>query len=420
MTLMPLKKIQSNARAYFSKNGWPAPHDEEWKYTSTKELKELNLSPNLLGKQKPQVNEKHIFPLLPKNFYNLVFVNGQFIETLSNVEKHKEFFEVSFFAEGNVKLSSILAKFRNERKNLGGVEQDSLEAMNSIFSETGVIICVKANCRLNKPIHIFHYVDQNLTASYIKNYVICESQSKTTLIESYTGAKEAICFSNAVTEIILQESSQMNYIRAQEESISSFNYGRTRFYLKKNSSLESLAYSTGAKLARHNLDVYLTGAQASARINGIYLASGHQHIDNHTLIDHACGECISSQLYKGLLSGEARAVFDGKVQIRRNSQKAFSEQLNKTLLLSSKAEIDSKPQLQIFADDVKATHGSTVGQLNPDEIFYFLSRAIPRQTAVEILSLGFVSDPIFQVSDKKIQAWLYSKLAKVFQDRKNL
>lgn len=415
MILDPLQKIRNNARVYFKKNGWPTPQNEEWKYTNVKVLKDLNFIPASVKEKKP-IN--YIQSLLPKNCYNLVFVNGVFSEEMSNLQVLKKKIEISFLSEGSAEFADLWLKFKNERKSVGKIEQDSLEALNSIFARTGVLIRIRANNSLDKPVHIFHYADQKLTASYIKNFIICEPNSCITFIESYGGSD--ICFTNAVTEFILKDSSKVNYVRVQEESLKAYNYGRTRFYLKENSSLESLAYSTGAKLARHNLDVYLNGAQASARVNGVYLVSEQQHIDNHTLIDHTHGHCVSSQLYKGILSGEARAVFDGKVHIRQNSQKAFSEQLNNTLLLSSKAEIDSKPQLQIYADDVKATHGSTVGQLNPEEIFYFLSRAISQQTAIEMLSLGFVSDSLFQISDKNIQNWLYSKLITVFRGWKNL
>ncbi|MNT16613.1 FeS cluster assembly protein SufD [compost metagenome] len=178
--------------------------------------------------------------------------------------------------------------------------------------------------------------------------------------------------------------------------------------------MQSLAFSTGASLSRHTLEVSLKGEGSNSEILGVYAGRANQHIDNTTLIDHAVGACNTNQLYKGILDDSARSAFCGKVLIQKNAQKADSAQLNNNLLLSSKAEADSKPMLEIYADDVKAAHGSTVGQLDKEELFYLLSRAIPKDKAISMLSYGFLSEVIYKLNDESIQKWLSKHLDATF------
>ena len=211
----------------------------------------------------------------------------------------------------------------------------------------------------------------------------------------------------------------MNYIRIQEQGPAAIHIGRSRIYLEESSHLEAFSYATGASVCRHNLEVHCVGEQAFAQVNGLTLGSGSQHHDNRTLIDHAVGHCTTTQHYKSILDGQSRAVFNGQVLIREDAQKASSEQLNNNLVLSAQAEADTKPELMIYADDVKASHGSTVGQLNSDELFYFLSRAIPREKALEMLSLGFVQDLIDRLSNEQVRSWLSAQLLAAYQKMKD-
>ncbi|RYZ67219.1 MAG: SufD family Fe-S cluster assembly protein, partial [Proteobacteria bacterium] len=220
------------------------------------------------------------------------------------------------------------------------------------------------------------------------------------------------------TEVKVGESAKLAYVRVQGESHEAVNVGRTNFELCKFSQLHSLAFSTGAQLSRHNLVVNLTATDASAIVDGLYVVRGEQHVDNTTVIDHIVGACTTSQHYKGILADTSRAVFNGKVAIQPNAQKANSEQLNNNLLLSRYAEADSKPQLAIYADDVKAAHGSTVGQLNREELFYLESRAIPPSVAIPMMSFGYVSELIYKLEDEFLQSWLNQELREAFSGLK--
>jgi Fe-S cluster assembly protein SufD len=293
-----------------------------------------------------------------------------------------------------------------------------MEALNSAFAQSGIVIEIPTEIALNKPLQVL-YVQGTEKAAYPKTLVKVGARSQLSLIETYTSyGEDQKSLTSSVTEIVVEPSAKLEYTRVQSEGSLATHIGCTRLFLEKGSSAECLSYATGAALNRHNFDVYCIGQESSAQVNGLTLGSGEQHHDNHTLIDHMVGHCTTAQLYKSILDGKSRAVFNGRVQIRENAQKASSEQLNNNLLLTSQAEADSKPELGIYADDVKATHGSTVGQLNADEVFYFMSRAIPREKAVEMLSLGFVNDLIDRVSNESIRVWLSEHLAQAYRQMK--
>ncbi len=203
----------------------------------------------------------------------------------------------------------------------------------------------------------------------------------------------------------------------QNESKQAYHISRTQIFLEEFANLHSYSHQSGAILGRNNLDVYHIGKNSTSVVDGTYLCSKNQVIDNHTKIDHVVGDCQSSQLYKGIIQDQARAVFNGQVVIRHGSQKASSEQLNKNLLLSSEAEVDSKPELAIYADDVKATHGSTIGQLNEEEIFYFESRAISRAKAIQLLSKGFIFEVAIKFAHPTILKWLQKNLEQIVKDQ---
>ncbi|MGE0632782.1 MAG: Fe-S cluster assembly protein SufD, partial [Pseudobdellovibrionaceae bacterium] len=223
--------------------------------------------------------------------------------------------------------------------------------------------------------------------------------------ETYAGNSSSY-FLNGVIEITVGSSAKVEYCRLQAESNLAFHVWRTQVSLAENSQFSTLNVSVGARLQRHNFSLALKGSGAHANIWGLGVLSGDQHSDSHTLVDHQVGDCTTEQVYKSILNGSSRAVFDGRILIRKNSQKANSSQMNHNLLLSQNAEADSKPQLEIYADDVKATHGSTTGQINNEELFYLQSRGIDKETGVQMLSRGFAYDLIYKVQNEQIRAYV--------------
>jgi Fe-S cluster assembly protein SufD len=410
----PWAGIRQNGFRYFEAKGLPSKLDEAWHYTSLKNLPQDLLLPQEMKKvSAPKDLKSDLKTYLNPDFHNLVFLNGQLVEELSDL---KALSKIQVVGLNQVAQTSTFRAIRKARKLIQPLRQDAMEALNSAFAQSGIVIEIPKEFYLAKPVQVL-YVQNSERAAYPKTLVKVGVRSKLSLIETYIGGDQK-SLTSAVTEIVVEPSAKLEYSRIQSEGSQTTHVGCSRIFLKKQASMEALTYATGAALNRHNMDVYCMGFESSAQINGLTLGAAEQHHDNHTLIDHVVGHCTTTQLYKSVLDGKSRAVFTGRVQIRENAQKASSEQLNKNLLLSSNAEADSKPELGIYADDVKATHGSTVGQLNSDELFYFMSRAIPADKAVEMLSLGFVHDLIDRVSNEQIREWLSQHLTQSYRQMK--
>jgi Fe-S cluster assembly protein SufD len=378
--------------------GFPSRQDEDWHYTSVKSLadKAFNLgSSSALNHDQLQSIQTQLSPQMT----NLVFVNAQLDRTLS--------------ADLPPNLSWTL------ESNTSSEFEDSFEALNAVYLQQFFSLKVAAETAVEKPVH-FVFVNTGRAGSmtHPRLKVVVGSRSVFRMIETYISLDSGPAFTNSVVDVYVGESAKMTYIRSQGESLESSHIGRTRLHVAANATLESLALTTGAALSRHSLRVSLNGPGSNSEILGLYATKAHQHLDNTSWIDHNVGECNSNQLYKGILDDESRAVFCGQVYIAKNAQKANSTQLNNNLLLSSKAEANSKPCLKIYADDVKAAHGSTVGQLNKEELFYMQSRAISKEQAIPLLALGFLSEVIYKISDESLQKWLVQRLEKTFADIK--
>lgn len=409
----PWGLIRQNGFRYFEAKGLPTKADEAWHYTSLKNLPADLLLPQDAKAAVPKNLKSNLESYLNPQFFHLVFFNGNLVESLSDLSALKK---IKVVGLEQVAQTTTLKSIRAARKSVQTLRQDSMEALNSAFAQNGIVIEVPKEFYLSKPLQVL-YVQSSEKAAYPKTLVKVGSRAKLSLIETYVGGEQK-SLTSAVTEIVVEPSAKLEYTRVQSEGLQATHVGCTRIFVKQHAHVEALSYATGAALNRHNFDVYCVGAESSAQVNGLTLGAQEQHHDNHTLIDHVVGHCTTTQLYKSILDGKSRVVFSGRVQIRENAQKASSEQLNNNLLLTSQAEADSKPELGIYADDVKATHGSTVGQLNADEIFYFMSRAIPREKAVEMLSLGFVNDLIDRISNEEVRAWLSELLAQTYRQMK--
>lgn len=382
------------ALEYIRTQGLPTRQNEDWKYTSLKFLTEKDYTPVTLLKIKSSHEDlAAVQKVFSPDFINIVFFNGVFDKTISqNLPAGIDLIEI------NVEKTHFI---------------DGVEALNALYTPRAYSLVVKKESSHTKPINLIFWSQGELAlvCSFLK--ISVETRAQAQFLMSHQGDHSAYV-SNSVTEMNIAESAKVSIVKIQEENISARHIGLTRIHVSKSAELESMVFSTGAKLSRHTLEVLMTGEGGTAHVHGAYAVVGDQHVDNNTTIDHVVGHCNTYQLYKGLLDGESRAVFNGKVLIRRNAQKANSEQLNNNLLLSRKAEADSKPMLQIDADDVKAAHGSTVGQMNKEELFYLLSRAIPKSKAITMLSYGFLSEVLERIANDEVKEWLKIKLDKAF------
>jgi Fe-S cluster assembly protein SufD len=398
-----VKSLRAKAVEFLNARGLPTRKEEEWKYTSVKVLNEETFQPATLEAPQPSHETlKNIRAKLNPAFTHIVFHNGIFNKTMSSVEDLPS--GVTFKEQSSAKAGENF--------------EDSFEALNAAYFVRDYLLEVAPETGVPKPIHFIFYTSAEDGVAVMTNPRITLQVgrgSSLTLIESYYGQSEARYFTNSQTQVYLAESAKAVYVRVQGEGLRAVNIGRTSFHLGPASHLHSLAFSTGAALSRHNLVLNLTSPEAFAVVDGVYVVRGSQHVDNTTVIDHQVGACNTSQHYKGILADQSRAVFNGKVAIQRGAQKANSEQLNNNLLLSREAEADSKPQLEIYADDVKAGHGSTVGQMDREELFYLESRGISPHLAIPMMSFGFVSELVYKLENEALQNWLNQELRDAFK-----
>ncbi len=381
--------IRQKAFDYFKSQGVPTRKDENFKYTSLQFLNKLEFSAQASSLQKYQPNIKNF---LEPNFYHLIFFNGVFQADLSS--------QIPDFKIGPLDLKAD--KY-----------DDSLMALNWALTEYPIRLEVPSGKIVDKPVQILFYSAGAVISSPHLQLIVGE-KSRITVVEHYAG--EGTSVTNAFVSVVAKSASHLTYVHCQEQDSTAHHLARTQFEVYQDAHVETLSYSAGALVARHSQKISLKGQGAFVKSLGLYVVAEHQHSDHSGLIDHEVGACTSYQIYKGLLKDNSRAVFNGKVLIRKDSQKAFSEQSNKNLLLSNDAEVDSKPQLEIYADDVQARHGSTVGQLDPEQLFYLNSRGISSTKALPMLSYGFLSDVIYQIENEKVVQWLTPRLQKVLQN----
>jgi Fe-S cluster assembly protein SufD len=322
----------------------------------------------------------------------LVFVNGVFAKGLSALSAIPSGVTVSNFADTEQKLLSQYLATQID------YHTDAFSALNTAFAGDGAFVLIPRGKVIEAPIHLLFLTTEANTVSHPRIVVVAEEGSVATLIESYVAPNDdAIYFTNAVAEVIVHQGANLTHYRLQEESTNAFHLATTQVQQDSKSIYSSYAISLGGDIARHTLNAKLDGEHSESTIDGLYVVTGNQHCDNHTTIDHAQPHSNSHQLYKGILDEKARAVFNGKIFVREGALLTDAKQLNKNLLLSANAHVDTKPQLEIFADDVKCSHGATVGQLEEDELFYLRSRGLKTETARALLTYGFAEDVISKI-----------------------
>jgi len=394
-----VNKLRLTGISRFNELGIPTVKDEEWKYT--------NLAP--LAKHTFELSTDHkLIEMEAFNAYrnvsdiNIVFVNGSLSPQLSNINKIPKGITISTISEA---IANNIANIENFLTKYNSTNKTAFVGLNEALYETGTYIGVEQKVVHKGLIHIIHVTssNNNNTISIPRTLITLNKSSEITVLESHVAFNDQITyFTNALTDIFIEENATMHYCKAQKESFNAFHIGQTRVWQERNSNYDGFTLTTGSKLTRNDLNVVLNGEGADATLNALYSIYGKQHVDNHTSVDHSVPNCTSNQLYKGILNNESRAVFNGKVFVRPIAQQTNSYQLNKNLLLGDKCRVDTKPQLEIFADDVRCTHGATIGQLDENEMFYLQTRCIPRNMATKMLVHGFVNDLFSTIKNKSI------------------
>src|SRR6185295_1756078 len=279
-------------------------------------------------------------------------------------------------------------------------------ALNTAFIDRGAFIYIPKGVTVEVPIHLLFVAQSEKTANFPRVLIVAEENSSATILENYVSVEEARYLTSPVVEVVLAEGARLEHYKVQRESIEAFHVATTAVGLGRNSSYDTTTITFGAKLSRHDIVVTMDHEGAECWVDGLYLVTGDQHADTHSVIDHRQPNCTSHQLYKGILDGKSRAVFNGKVFVRHNAQKTDAMQTNKNLLLSNDARVDTKPQLEILADDVKCAHGAAVGQIDEEELFYLETRGIHPDLGRNLLTYGFAEEVIAKIKLDSIRQQL--------------
>lgn len=388
----------------------PTVKDEEWKYTDiSKVLKQKYYIVDRLE----DANLAELNKVYNKDEINIVFVNGVFSPELSI--SNNVFMGCNIMSwHDAVKQEDPNFKIFLEKEY--SEKDDYFVAMNKAYADDGVYLRIPNNTVFDKLIHII-FISVSDTESVIpmpRVLVSVGNSSEVSIQESYLGGNSSCYFNNAFSSLSLGKDSKVYFCKALNESPQSIHYSKTKVLLENESVFDSLSVTTGGNFVRNEMDIVMKGTGASATVNGFNYARNKQHIDSHTSIRHEAPECSSNQLCKYILDDKARTVFNGKIYVAPDAQKTNSCQLNKNLIFSEDCRVDTKPQLEIFADDVKCNHGATVGQLNEDEIFYLQTRSISRKDAVRILSRGFANDVLSCMKNEAILSKINALVDPIF------
>ena len=385
-----LRRRRERGMQRFSELGVPTTRDEDWKYTSLSELRRNDFRLAAPASRVISAGEIKSLGFNEIEGCRVVFVNGRFAAGLSRLEVVPEGVEAGRlrdFLESDP-VEAHLGRYANP-------ENHALAALNTAFIEDGAFVRIPNRVVVEKPIHLVFVtlVEEANQVSHPRTLIVAGRDSQATVIETYIGMGEAY-WTNAVTEIVTAENARIDHYKLQQEHAGAVHTGFTYAHQARDSRFASNSLSFGGGLVRSDTHVRLEGAGCECVLNGLYAVTGQQHIDHHTIIDHAMPHCNSHQLYRGILDGHATGVFNGKVIVRQDAQKTDAIQSNKNLLLSRHADINTKPQLEIEANDVRCTHGATVGQIDDEAMFYLQSRGINRPDARSLLTYAFAADII--------------------------
>jgi Fe-S cluster assembly protein SufD len=392
-----LAPVRERALGRFRALGFPTTRDEDWKYTSTAPISEADWL--LLREPGGEVTREDVDALaLDASWTTLVFVNGRYAPELSRTGGLADGLRVADLAsvlrgDAGPELARLA---ETHLAKVAGFERQAFTALNTALMSDGAVVYAAKDADVRGPVHLVFVSDAAAArgVTHPRNLVVAERNSRLTVVETYAALGDATYFTNAVTEAVVADGATLRHYKVQRESARAFHVGTIDVRQARDSHYVSFSFAVGARLARTNVYTSLAGAGGGATLNGLYLLDGEQHTDHQTRIHHVEPSCYSRELYKGILGGTSHGVFNGKVYVEPAAQKTDGKQENHTLLLSDRAHVDTKPQLEIFADDVKCTHGATVGRIDEAALFYMKSRGVGRELARNLLTYAFAADVI--------------------------
>ena len=400
----------------FSALGFPTTKDEDWHFTSVAAIAEREFTFVAARTGDVTADDLEPFRFGAGDWHTAVFVNGRFIPELSALD-HLEGARV-------LSLTEAWSGAPDLAKRVGTIltQPAAFTALNTAFMPDGAVVHIAKDASVARPIHLLFVTDANAAKNvmYPRNLVVAERGSRATIVESYVSLADAGHFTNAVTEVSVADGATLAHYKVQREGRRAYHIGTTEAVQGRDSHYVSFSFAMGASLSRTNIYTKLAGPGCGATLNGLYMLDGEQHADHQTRIEHVEPNCFSREVYKGVLDDRSHGVFNGKVYVHPEAQKTDGKQTNNTLLLSPEAQVDTKPQLEIFADDVKCTHGATVGRLDEQALFYMQSRGVNADTAKRLLIYAFAADVLETIEQDEVRESLERITLERFVPREEL
>jgi Fe-S cluster assembly protein SufD len=402
-----LQSLRETSFDQFERAGFPNIKEEEWKYTNVTPIAKGNFAPVLVRNGTALAKDDGLASFIYEESRQsrLVFVNGMLQQELSSLAALSDDV-VAMDLRAALASSQYEAIVRQHLEH--HAEKNGFAALNTALFTSGLFLKIPRGISIDAPIQLL-FIGEGLDeiappAAFPRVLIVAEENSAATIIESYVSPKDrSVYLTNAIVDLSLEDGARLQHCKIQRESMGAFHVATTRAELGANSSYHTTTINFGAAISRHDIDVQMDHEGAECAVDGLYMVDGSQHTDTHSVIDHRQPHCTSHQLYKGILDGKSRAVFNGKVFVRHGAQQTDAHQTNKNLLLSTDARVDTKPQLEIFADDVKCTHGAAVGQIDEEERFYLESRGINPTLARNMLTYGFAEEVIEKIGVESIR-----------------
>ena len=400
-----LRALRENAFARFCQVGFPTTHDEDWRFTNISSIAE---TPFRLSRDVPRLSSVDLQPWrMETAACRLVFVNGRFFAELSSLEN----------LPAGVQVRSLARQIEENPKevqaHLGAyldVQRDAFSALNTAFAADGAYIHIRRGTVASGPIHLLFVSAGNGAPlmTHPRNLIVAEEESQAAIIEDYVslpGGEAAAALCNTATELVVRDGAVLSHYLIEREDTRAFNVSTLRIQQGRSANVASHSLLLGGAIVRNNVHPVLAGEGGECLINGLFIGGGRQHLDNYMYVEHASPHCGSRQFYNGILDGHAHGVFHGRIIVHKDAQKTDAKQTNRNLLLSDDAQIDTKPQLEIYADDVKCTHGATIGQIEEEALFYLRSRGIDEISARKLLLLAFASECLDRMKEEPARAF---------------
>ncbi|MDQ6612700.1 MAG: Fe-S cluster assembly protein SufD, partial [Gemmatimonadota bacterium] len=396
-----LHALRRQGATEFARLGFPHSKNEDWLYTNVSVIADGKFTRDV---RRTAVSVGELSPFLFGNeaWPRVVIVDGQYSSELSLLSDLPDGIRVQSMHDAARDESEILSKFLG---NVVPASRDGFTALNASSAGTGAVVHVAKEMMSDIPLHILHVTtrDAQGVLAQPRHLIVVEPHAKATVIESFVSLGDAQTFTNSVTEVVVEDGATLTHLRVQRESESALHVGTVEARQSRDSHFVSFSLIAGSALSRTNVYTVLDGEGCGTTLNGLYLLDGKQHGDTQTRVEHVAPHCFSRELYKGLLDGASHGVFNGKVYVHPEAQKTDGKQTNQTLLLSDKARIDTKPQLEIFADDVKCTHGATVGRIDEMALFYLKSRGVGATLARQLLMYAFAADVLETIENEAVR-----------------